>query len=118
MNTEWKVHLSTVFDPASSFDGPLVHIYRVNPLNGTTEYLRSLDVNGDVVVTTIEEGSMLPAGDIGFRLPWDALRALAEVAKPGPTQAVVDELRNQLATEANRVDRILQRALRSIAPDS
>lgn len=44
----------------------------------------------------------------GFRIPREAVEALAEVVKPGPSQGEVRRLEEALAIERARVDRALR----------
>ena len=52
-----------------------------------------------------------------MRFPRGALEAIAESVKPGPTEAVVRELREALRIERDRVDRGLAAAATSLAAD-
>lgn len=66
------------------------------------EWVTGFDERGVVV-------SALPINSLGprFRVPWDALVALADQVKPGPGAREVARLEEALAVERARVDRLI-----------
>lgn len=73
--------------------------------SGGGRQLVGWDGLGQPIIEELEQGAMLRDG---FPVPADALRALGEVLKPGPSQGEVRRLEEALAVERTRVDRWIE----------
>jgi hypothetical protein len=94
----YRVHL----EQSWAFDGSVLHVINHRG-NGTLEYL-----NRNGVWSTVDEG--LPLGDdAGIMLPREAVKALIAELAPDATAGEIGVLREALAVERDRVDRVLAR---------
>ena len=95
----WKAHLADDF----LADGRRLFLHAKR--GDVISLLTSFDEYGNGIMEEVAEGAVPEFP--GFHFPNEALEALAEVLKPGPTQEQLDELRASLDYERTRVDRML-----------
>ena len=98
----WKAHLADDF----LADGRRLFLYASR--GDTISLLTSFDEYGNGIMEEVAEATVPEFP--GFRIPNEALDALAEVLKPGPTKEQLDDLRATLEVERSRVDRLLAAA--------
>lgn len=101
-NHEWRCHVAPDY---SSFVLGLHTIYLANHRgDGHTDIL-----GADGQLHTVPEHLAI---DFELpHLPLEAIQAIAEAVKPGPTQETIDALREALAVERARVDRVIGYAI-------
>lgn len=99
--TEWRAHISDDFR-ALATDLRRVVFYR--RLGEASEVIIGFDPDGVPTVERHEPGTTIPAG---FLVPYEALEALAELLKPGPSQGETARLEETLSVERRRVDDML-----------
>lgn len=100
----WHAHISDRFE----IDAKLVTFWR-RLGDDRTEIIVGFDPDGRPVTDTIPVG-VRPEFP-GLAIPVDALQALAETVKPGPSSAEVGRLEDALTVERRRVDQVLDRTL-------
>lgn len=97
--SEWKAHVA--WDLVPTMDARRVLVYR--PLAADrVEVVTGFEADGRPVTEQLD-----PAVVHDFRgllLPAEAIQALAEAVKPGPSQGEVARLEEALAVERRRVD--------------
>lgn len=106
---DWQVGIRDDME-ALATDSRRVHIYRrrgerTEVITGFTE--------GRAVVESFDPANTGPAG---LLLPVDALEAIAELLKPGPSQGETRRLEEALAVERRRVDDVLAATRQTTLP--
>lgn len=97
----WQVAIRDDFR-ALATDCRRVHIYR--RVGERLDVITGFTDDGDAVIESD------PTDPQGFLLPVDALEAIAELLKPGPSQGETRRLEEALAVERRRVDDQLRAA--------
>lgn len=104
----WRCQLIDDF----SLGGQRIAIYRHD--GDTLVYLTDWDERGTPMIKALPMNESADTSKLPW-LPYDALTALAEAVRPGPTQAEVKRLEDALLFERARVDRLLN-ALIPVVP--
>lgn len=92
-----------------SWDGTAT-LHLVNRQQGAVREIIGFQETGLPIWEYVEEGTR--GTFAGFRIPLDALKGIAEVLKPGPSQGEVQRLEESLGVERARVDQVLAERLR------
>lgn len=87
---------------ALATDSRRVHIFR--RAGDRVEVITEFDSDGAAVIQSFDAATVDPTG---FLIPIDALEAIAELLKPGPSQGETRRLEEALAVERRRVDDVL-----------
>jgi hypothetical protein len=104
---DWKVHISYEWETMS--DRLFIH----RSTSEGTQVIVGFDTtsggysSGAPITETFPDAHQ--PSFRGFRLPSGVIRAIAEQAKPGPSQAEIDRLQEALDFERYRVDRVIDR---------
>jgi hypothetical protein len=107
---DWKCHVET--DWATNQDRVIIH----RRIYDDVAIVTGVDDNGVAVVTTFEPG--IAPTTAGITLPEGAAQAIAEAVKPGPSTAELSVLREWLAAERDRTERIIDQTLEQLRGES
>lgn len=99
---EWRAHVSEDYD-AFALDARRVVFHR--RVGDEREVIVGFSESGTAMVERSDPNTTIDFR--GFLIPPDALQALAELIKPGPSHGEVARLEDALAWERKRVDDVL-----------
>lgn len=100
----WRAHISDQFDPAFARGFRRVHLWR-RVGDGEIEVITGFNFDGYPVIERRPPG--VTDEFRGLAIPAEALQAIAEAVKPGPSTGELARLSDQLAVEQHRVDKLL-----------
>jgi hypothetical protein len=106
---DWDCHIDTDWQTNQAV--VIFHRHRGESM----EVITGLDSNGRAIVTRYPAETVTP-DPTGLRLPMEAIQALAERVKPGPSQGEIKRLEDALAVERGRVDALLARLVPERSP--
>ena len=103
--SEWQAYLS---QHRGEFLRQQTRVILHRRIGDTREIIKGFDHNGWAIVEAQSITDAVSEDEpLGFVVPTDALEAIAEAIKPGPSRAEMKRLEEALAVERARVDGVL-----------